>query len=73
MDTQWKYPCTAIVVETSSCGKTQFVLEFLKYLKEMCNTKFNEIIWYYSEWQVWYSNIRFEQGLLLHFQIILHI
>lgn len=66
MDTHWKHPFAAIIAGPSSCGKTQFVLKFLKYLNEMCDTKFSEIIWYYSEWQHWYSEypyIQFEEGL----------
>ena len=62
----WKHPFAAIVAGPSACGKTQFVLKFLKHLKDMCNTEFYEIVWYYAEWQSWYCKypyIRFEEGL----------
>lgn len=66
MDVQWKHPFSAIVAGPSGCGKTQFVLKFLKHMNEMCDTKFTEIVWYYAEWQSWYTQhpyIRFEEGI----------
>ena len=66
MDVQWKHPFSAIIAGPSGCGKTQFVLKFLKHIKEICDVNFCEIVWYYAEWQPWYSQypyIRFEEGL----------
>jgi hypothetical protein len=66
VDVRWKQPFAAIVAGPSGCGKTQFVLKFIKHRNEMCNIQFDEIIWYYSEWQPWFnehSDITFEEGL----------
>lgn len=66
VDASWKQPFAAIVAGPSGCGKTQFMLQFIKYKEVMCDTRFEEIIWCYSEWQPWYNehpDIRFEEGL----------
>lgn len=46
--------------------KKKFVLKFLEYVNKMCDVKFKEIIWYYAEWQNWYSSypqVCFEERL----------
>lgn len=66
MDPKWKHPFAAIIAGPSGCGKTQFVLKFLKNIDKLSDTKFVEVVWYYAEWQKWYSEypwIRFEEGL----------
>lgn len=66
MDPKWKHPFAAIIAGPSGCGKTQFVLKFLKNLDKLSDTKFVEVVWYYAEYQQWYSEyrwIRFEEGL----------
>lgn len=64
---KFKHPFTAIIAGPSGAGKTEFVLKCLKYKDEMFDVRFEEVIWYYSEWQDWYSKhkdvIRFEEGL----------
>lgn len=63
---RWKHPFAAIIAGPSGCGKTQFVLKFIKYLDEMCDTSFDQIIWFYAEWQNWYLKypfITFKEGL----------
>ena len=51
----------------TSCGKTIFIKNFLKYLDAMSNVRFDRIIVYYSEWQSTYKNlgdnIEFHEGL----------
>lgn len=51
MDTRWKHPFTAIVSGPTSCGKTVFVKRFLAQLPGVCDTLFDRILFYYSEWQ----------------------
>ena len=51
----------------TSCGKTVFVKNFLKYLDDVSDTKFDRILFYYSEWQPTYREfereIEFHEGL----------
>lgn len=60
------HPFAAIVGGPSSCGKTYFITEFLKYSNKLCNTRFFEVIWCYDEMQPLYQQsqgIQFHQGL----------
>lgn len=68
MDLRWKHPYTALVLGPTGSGKTQFVLTFLKYLPEMVDTRFDEVVWCYSEWQPFHDKlhnplVRFHKGL----------
>ena len=51
MDTRWKHPFTCIVAGPTMCGKTVFVKRFLHNLRDMCNARFDRILFYYDEWQ----------------------
>lgn len=69
MDTRWKHPFAAIVAGPSGCGKSNFVKNFLRHSKEMCDTEFSRIIWYYDEWQPLYESsqgIEYREGLPQH-------
>lgn len=59
------HPFTAIVAGPSGCGKSNFVTNFLKHCKEICNTKFDQVLWCYDEMQPLYNleNVTYIQGL----------
>lgn len=59
------HPFTAIVAGPSGCGKSNFVTNFLKNVKEICNEGFSEIIWCYDEMQPLYNmdNVHYYQGI----------
>ena len=67
MDTRWKYPRTCTLSGPTDCGKTVFVKKFLKYIDQLCDTRFERIILYYGEWQSGYrdlgKDIEFREGL----------
>lgn len=68
MDTRWKHPFTAMVCGPTGCGKTFFVKRLLREIKEMSDTEFSKIIFYYAEWQQAYldydkSFVEFREGL----------
>lgn len=67
MDTRWKHPWTSIVCGPTGCGKTFFVKKFFRHITAMSDTKFDRILFYYSEWQLGYreynGNIEFREGL----------
>lgn len=51
MDPTWKHPFAAIVAGPSGSGKSYFVVNFIKNISKMCDTKFSNIFWHYSIWQ----------------------
>lgn len=73
MDTRWKHPFTCCVCGPTGCGKTQFVKSFLAQSSEICNVKFDRVLFYYAEWQEAYASelfsdtvgrkIEFKEGL----------
>lgn len=66
MDARWKHPWTSMICGPTSCGKTVFVMNFLKYIDDMSDTKFDRILLYYTEWQPIYKefgDIEFHEGL----------
>lgn len=67
MNYQFFHPFSAVVAGPSACGKSQFILNFLKNANTVCNVCFNKIIWHYDEMQPLYKNIdqtvEFRQGL----------
>lgn len=46
----WKHPFSSIVAGPSGSGKSVFVVHFIENLEAMCDTKFDNIYWHYSEW-----------------------
>jgi len=67
MDTRWKHPWTSMVCGPTGCGKTFFVKRFFRNMDAMSDTKFDRILFYYSEWQSSYTeygnNVEFHEGL----------
>lgn len=65
MDPRFKHPFSAILGGPSGSGKSYFVVNFLKNLKELCDTNFKEIFWHYSIWQpdLNLKGVTFIQGL----------
>lgn len=67
MELCWIHPFSAIVAGPSGCGKSEFVCKFINNISEMCNTKFDRILFYFAEMQNGYSrmkfNIEFIEGL----------
>lgn len=67
MDVRWKHPWTSVIAGPTSCGKSVFVKNFLRYFDEMSDTKFSRIIVYFGEWQSTYreygQNTEFHEGL----------
>ena len=66
MESKWQHPFSAIVAGPSGSGKSYFVVKFLENLDSMCNVKFANIYWHYSEWLPnTHSglNITFKEGL----------
>lgn len=59
------HPFTAIVAGPSGCGKSNFVTNFLKDCKIMCDVDFSEVIWCYDEMQPLYNleNVNYSQGI----------
>lgn len=66
---RWEHPWAALVAGSSGAGKTTFIKRFLRHLEAMSDTKFCEIILFYSEWQPVYNElaelrkIDFREGL----------
>ncbi|EFA11822.1 hypothetical protein TcasGA2_TC005055 [Tribolium castaneum] len=72
MDLRFKSPFTAIVAGPTACGKTHFIIRFIKHLSLICDTEFERVLWFYDEWQPLYQNndinnnlqrIEFRQGV----------
>lgn len=59
------HPFTAIVAGPSGCGKSNFVTNFIKYAKDICNTSFFQITWCFDEMQPLYNlqNVHYYQGI----------
>ncbi|KAK4885922.1 hypothetical protein RN001_002193 [Aquatica leii] len=63
---QFQHPFSAIVAGPSGCGKSYFIVNFIKNMNDVCDTKFENVIWFYDEWQPLYKdlpNIKFQEGL----------
>ena len=68
MDSRWKHPFGALVCGPSAAGKTVFVRKFLANAALCCDTPFDRVILYYSEWQPTYKelgrgNVEFCEGV----------
>ena len=66
MESKWQHPFSAIVAGPSGSGKSYFVVKFLENIDYMCDVKFANIYWHYSEWLPNINsglNITFKEGL----------
>lgn len=68
MDTRWKHPFGALICGPTAAGKTVFVRKFLANETVCCDTSFDRVILYYSEWQNTYKtlgrgNVEFREGV----------
>ena len=66
MDVRWRHPFTALVCGPTSCGKSYFVRELLRHRSTHIDTKFDEVIWCYGEWQPLYKEVKDELGITFH-------
>ena len=57
MDPRWQHPFTCIVAGPTGCGKTQWVMTFLRHLNEMTCPVPRRIVWSYGEWQPVYQHL----------------
>lgn len=59
------HPFTCLVAGPSGCGKSNFVTNFLKYAKDICDVEFTEIVWCYDEMQPLYDleYVNYHQGI----------
>lgn len=58
MDTLLKHSFSCMVVGPSFSGKTQFVKRLLENASKMINPPPKKIVWFYSEYQPCYTNMR---------------
>lgn len=61
----FEHPFTTIVAGPSGCGKSNFVCNFLKNIKKVCNQDFKNIMWCYDEMQPLYNldGVYYYQGI----------
>lgn len=45
MELQWKHPFTSMIAGPTGCGKSTFTTRFLKYLNEVTDTNFYEVVY----------------------------
>ena len=65
MDPKFIHPFSSIVAGPSGSGKAYFIVNFIRNLREVCDTEFAEILWHYSIWQpkLKIRGVKFIQGL----------
>ncbi len=54
---QFKHPFTSIICGPTQSGKTHFVFEMLRNLKEMINPEPTKVIWCYGEYQEKFASL----------------
>jgi hypothetical protein len=62
----WKHPFTCVVAGPSQCGKTSFILEFLRHANEVIVPAPEHIIWHYGTYQSIFNslqNVEFIEGI----------
>jgi hypothetical protein len=63
---EFRHPFTAIVAGPTGCGKTQFVLQFIRYANEIVNPPPQNIMWCYGAFQDVFrtvKNVEFHDGI----------
>jgi hypothetical protein len=63
MALEWKHPFTAIVAGPTGCGKTFFLLDFIKHANEVVKPQPTQILWCYGTYQTVFDTI---QGVEFH-------
>ena len=71
MDPRFKHPFTMMIAGPTFSGKSHFVSRFLRHLPDICDTKFQRILFCYGEWQEAYKTefkvknceVEFREGL----------
>ena len=68
MDATLKHPFTCMVAGPTSCGKTHWVSNLLRFKDIMITPKIEKVIWCYSKWQPTYDKLKgivdtFQEGL----------
>ena len=53
----WHHPFTSIISGPTGCGKTAWVLNFIRHIKDLVNPTPTKIIYSYSEWQPAFQNL----------------
>lgn len=64
MDLKFQHPCTALVVGGTGCGKSYLMKQLLEKREQMFNTHFDEIIYFYTEWQEIFENLSTEHHIV---------
>ena len=57
MDPRWQHPFTCVIAGPTSCGKTQWVMNFLNNVSEMVYPPVSHIVYSYGEWQPSYATL----------------
>jgi hypothetical protein len=66
MALEFKHPFTSIIAGPSSCGKTTFLLQFIKYSSQVVIPPPKRILWCYGTYQAAFddiSNVEFHDGI----------
>lgn len=63
MDLRFQHPCTCLVVGGTGVGKTYFVKKVIEQRDVLFSSTFEEIIFYFSEWQPLYEDLASQHGV----------
>ena len=69
MDTRWRHLFTCCVCGPTGCGKTLFVKSFLDCLPEVCDARFDRVLFYYAECQDVYRRDFKPNGAPIEFRV----
>ena len=67
MDPRWQHPFTCVIAGPTGCGKTQWVLRFIRDLHHLVQPVPTHIVYSYGEWQPAYrelpDSVRLTEGM----------
>src|SRR3989442_14440682 len=63
MDLRFCHPSNTLVCAPSGAGKTYLVKRVVEHKSQMFNVVFEEVIWYYAEYQDIYDDLVREHGV----------